>query len=778
MTKSENMRCAIRMTLVSVVFASLTLSPIVKAQQIDWSRTLTGSGDGAWSMATHDDRIYVLSATRAQIFCVSPSGSVIWQTPVLDSSVRGFAISVDDSGIYIAGRVVGALPGQSAIGLADAYAARYDFDGNLIWIRQFGTPDGEAAFGLAVSKHGLYIAGGPALPYQFEPAEIRSAFLRKYSIDGDFDWQRIDSNTDFESYGFAVATSDTDVYLAGTRNGIRRAYVSRLTSKGHTVWTHELTDANPFSIDVARSVAVSASGDAVYFGGYSGATSWGNTSAGNWESSGPATAFVERLNGDGELLWHRSPVSTSPSQLFGTTLRNNKLYVSGFVSTLDAMETEIGQRLFVAKLDDLGALLWKRQFSVNRFDKGKAISTLGDSVIVAGETSPERSGSASQTRALVSRLTDPAATEARYRLSDLGDINDNGATDIGIFINESPTAFIVKDTATGATINQFYTADSARAIAVSTIADVNRNGASEVLWLRDYPIRIEGRDSLTGEFIQDFSFEWNYQALDMAVMNGPLPNVNPGIAILENGSMRVERRDVLTGDRIGLNYFDPRFVGKRVFVLPDLNGNGAQELAVLLLDNPGEGSDKLEVRDSLTNALLRQVWLGNGFSAHDAVQLPGERIAGESKIAVLREQASSNAVNIIVANTSSGATHPQIAYNPGYAPVDLLAISDMNGNDSVELAVLGIHRVDGSVRLEIRDSQTRGYVRSVHFNKQFVPLDVIALKDTNGNGADEVAVLGRRKTDGLFRVTISDVRLNRTLQVINFRTGRSYESKP
>jgi len=771
-------RCASKKTLCSLLFVGLTLSAVAQAQQIDWSRTLNGSGDGAWAMATHDNRIYVLAATGSQISCLRPDGSVIWRSPVLNSSARGFAISVNDSGIYVAGRVVGAMPGQSAIGLADAFAVRYGFDGNPIWIRQFGTPDGEAAFGIAVSKHGLYIAGGPAVPYRFEPAEARTAFLRKYSIAGDFDWQRLDSDPGYESYGFAVATSDTDVFLAGTRNGARLAYVSRFTSEGRTVWTHERTDDNPFSFDVARSVAVSASGDAVYFGGYANATSWGNTSTGNWQSDGPATAFVEKLSGDGVLLWHRSPVSKSPGQIIGTTLRNEELYVSGFGSILDATGTEIGQRLIVEKLGATGARLWKRRFSVNRFDQGKAVATLGSSVIVAGESSPERSGNASQTRTLVSRLTDPAAPETRYRLSDLGDINDNGAADIGIFINESPTTFIVKDTATGATINQFHSTDSARTVAVSTVADVNRNEAPEVLWLRDYPIRIEGRDSLTGEFIQDFSFDGDYQALDMAVIYGPGPGRSPGIAILENGSMRVERRELLTGDLIGFNYFDPRFVGKRIFVQPDQNGNGAQELAALLLDNPGEGSDKLEVRDSLTNELLRQIWLGNSFTARDAVRLPGSSVSGESEIAVLREQTSSGSVNIIVANTASGASRPQIAYNPGYAPIALLALSDMNGNDSVELGVLGVHRSDGSVRLEIRDSQTRRYVRSVYFGKQFVPLDVIALKDMNGNGVDEVAVLGRRDRDGLFRVTISDARLNRTLQVINFRTARTYKAKP
>jgi hypothetical protein len=51
---------------------------------------------------------------------------------------HGIAADKDGS-VYVSGVIGGALPGQSAIGIRDAFVRKYDADGTAIWTDQFGT---------------------------------------------------------------------------------------------------------------------------------------------------------------------------------------------------------------------------------------------------------------------------------------------------------------------------------------------------------------------------------------------------------------------------------------------------------------------------------------------------------------------------------------------------------------------------------------------------------------------------------------------------------------
>jgi len=59
-------------------------------------------------------------------------------------------ISVHASGVYVAGRTDGTLPGQTNSGGSDAFVRKYDVNGNEVWTRQFGTAVGDRAAGISV----------------------------------------------------------------------------------------------------------------------------------------------------------------------------------------------------------------------------------------------------------------------------------------------------------------------------------------------------------------------------------------------------------------------------------------------------------------------------------------------------------------------------------------------------------------------------------------------------------------------------------------------------
>ncbi len=95
-------------------------------------------------------------------------------------------IAVDeDMRVYVDGGTSGALPGQSNSGGRDAFVRRYDSKGDEVWTLQFGTPDFDRAFGIAVSDQNVFVGGDTngALPGQTN-AGLLDSFIVKL-IDED-----------------------------------------------------------------------------------------------------------------------------------------------------------------------------------------------------------------------------------------------------------------------------------------------------------------------------------------------------------------------------------------------------------------------------------------------------------------------------------------------------------------------------------------------------------------------------------------------------------------
>ncbi len=104
---------------------------------------------------------------------------------------QALGTAVDATGVYVAGLTGGALPGQSNSGGTDVFVRKYDFSGNVIWTRQFGTPTDDLARRISVDAGGVYVTGltHGTLPGQVSSGD-RDAFVRKYDADGNELWTR------------------------------------------------------------------------------------------------------------------------------------------------------------------------------------------------------------------------------------------------------------------------------------------------------------------------------------------------------------------------------------------------------------------------------------------------------------------------------------------------------------------------------------------------------------------------------------------------------------
>jgi hypothetical protein len=87
-------------------------------------------------------------------------GNEVWIRHIGPSRSLGFfAISAYSSGIYVVGNIVGTLPGQTSSGDFDGFIRKYAADGNEVWTSQFGTSDSDSNYGVSVDSSGVYVAG-------------------------------------------------------------------------------------------------------------------------------------------------------------------------------------------------------------------------------------------------------------------------------------------------------------------------------------------------------------------------------------------------------------------------------------------------------------------------------------------------------------------------------------------------------------------------------------------------------------------------------------------
>ena len=100
---------------------------------------------------------------------------------ILGDSLSGAA--VDAAGLYVTGFIIGALPGQTSAGGADGFLRKYDFGGNELWTRQFGTAETDKPDAVAIHAGAIYVTGSTA-GAMGTPVGGRDLFVRRYDATG------------------------------------------------------------------------------------------------------------------------------------------------------------------------------------------------------------------------------------------------------------------------------------------------------------------------------------------------------------------------------------------------------------------------------------------------------------------------------------------------------------------------------------------------------------------------------------------------------------------
>ena len=161
----------------------------------------------------------------------------------------GRGVSADGLGnVYISGLTAGSLGGPNA-GHDDAFVAKYDTAGNLQWIRQLGTIDGDGS--TSVSADGLgnvYISGGTAGSLGGPNAGEGDAFVSKFDAAGNIQWTRQLGTSEGDESSGVSADGLGNVYISGYTAGSlggpyaggTDAFVAKYDEAGNLQWVKQL----------------------------------------------------------------------------------------------------------------------------------------------------------------------------------------------------------------------------------------------------------------------------------------------------------------------------------------------------------------------------------------------------------------------------------------------------------------------------------------------------------------------------------------------------------
>ena len=267
-----------------------------------WARSLGGdSMERVWDIETDASSNIYLIGDFADSLCVngqsyagygvsdsfvmkfSSSGAFIW-AQTFGSVAEDSAISVATDPLgncYVSGYFVDTLrvQEQSVVsnGGWDTYIVKLDPQGELLWLRSFGGPLNDIAYGLAVSPLGrVYVAGWFADSISFPGgSSIVSAggsdiFCLALDLAGDYLWSRR-AGTAGVDYGYQVAADeDGNAYVTGvagmgaifgpfalSSNGM---YVTKLDPQGQFLWLNSGANGAVVNIAIQAETGASQSG--------------------------------------------------------------------------------------------------------------------------------------------------------------------------------------------------------------------------------------------------------------------------------------------------------------------------------------------------------------------------------------------------------------------------------------------------------------------------------------------------------------------------------------
>ena len=338
-------------------------------------------------------------------------GNVIWATspPGTDYDIP-YAVATDASGnVVVAGLfsspviTFGSISLTNA-GIEDAFVAKYDAAGKVMWAKRAGGADWDNAHGLAVDgSANVYLAGSfrsPSIIFGSitltnTAAGIYDAFLVKYDSGGNVLWaaaaggpgNNLPMSLSTDQWGNVFMTGSftgslmTFGSLTVANKGLDDLFIAKYNESGNVLWAKSEGGSRE---DNCYSVATDGAGNAYITGMFRSETiTFGTIDL--WNSAGwyPTTdIFLAKYDGSGNVLWAAGAGGLQNDQANSVaTDADGNVFFTGFFYSDTAtfgstilVNTNDHSDIFLAKYDPAGSNLWALRAGGTDNDNGNSVA--------------------------------------------------------------------------------------------------------------------------------------------------------------------------------------------------------------------------------------------------------------------------------------------------------------------------------------------------------------------------------------------------------------------
>jgi hypothetical protein len=246
----------------------------------------------------------------------------------------GSSLDIDaDGNVYLSGVTDSFNPEEAELPIStDIWVAKYDSNGSQLWFQKLGIlEDGsefEESYSNAVDQDGnVYSTGFTTSNLASPNAGLYDVWLTKHDTNGQLEWIRQFGTEDYE-WAWGVDTdSQGDIYLGGytlgnlggTNAGSYDAWIAKYDNQGNQLWTQQFGtpgDDEVFSLKID-------SNDNIFLAGYTD-DSLGAINSGSYD------AWVAKFDSNGEQAWIQQFGTPQLEQAYDIAFDNvGNLYLTG-----------------------------------------------------------------------------------------------------------------------------------------------------------------------------------------------------------------------------------------------------------------------------------------------------------------------------------------------------------------------------------------------------------------------------------------------------------------
>jgi len=205
-----------------------------------WYKTIGDSGRRSALMklaVTSDGHIYVTGfisrldagmSIDAFVAKLDGNGNLVWYKTIGGSlDDYGYAVAVaPDGSVYVVG-----LTASYSIGWYDVFVAKLDSSGNLLWFRTIGGSDNDWGYNIGVAPDGsIYVVGSTR---SFGAGDY-DVFVAKLNSNGELLWFKTIGTTSYDEGFNIIVAPDGGLYIVGTT--VFRVFLAKIDNSGNLLW--------------------------------------------------------------------------------------------------------------------------------------------------------------------------------------------------------------------------------------------------------------------------------------------------------------------------------------------------------------------------------------------------------------------------------------------------------------------------------------------------------------------------------------------------------------